>query len=50
MNPRVYEPSLTQFATFVEEPQYWRGKSKSLLFVQCLIPFWVREWGQPTRF
>ncbi len=73
--PRVYEPSLAQFATFVEEPLYWhtfvrtalmsivataitllmafpiawtiaklvRGKSKSMLFVMCLIPFWVSE-------
>lgn len=73
--PRVYEPSLTQFATFVEEPLYWhtfvrtalmsivataitlvmafpiawtiakiaRGRNKSLLFVMCLIPFWVSE-------
>jgi len=73
--PRVYEPSLAQFLTFVEEPLYWhtfvrtavmsilataitlvlafpmawtiarlvRGKSKSLLFVLCLIPFWVSE-------
>jgi spermidine/putrescine transport system permease protein len=73
--PRVYEPSLAQFATFVDEPLYWhtfvrtalmsivataitlvlafpiawtiaklvRGKSKSLLFVMCLIPFWVSE-------
>jgi spermidine/putrescine transport system permease protein len=73
--PRVYEPSLAQFATFVDEPLYWhtfmrtalmsivataitllmafpiawtiaklvRGKSKSMLFVMCLIPFWVSE-------
>jgi spermidine/putrescine transport system permease protein len=73
--PRVYEPSLAQFATFVEEPLYWhtfvrtalmsmvataitllmafpvawtiakiaRGRNKSLLFVLCLIPFWVSE-------
>ncbi|WP_296495024.1 ABC transporter permease [Rhodoferax sp.] len=73
--PRVYEPSLAQYATFVEEPLYWhtfvrtalmsivataitllmafpvawtiaklvRGKSKSMLFILCLIPFWVSE-------
>ena len=73
--PRVYEPSLAQFATFVEEPLYWhtfvrtalmsivataitllmafpvawtiakiaRGRNKSMLFVMCLIPFWVSE-------
>jgi len=73
--PRVYEPSLAQFATFIDEPLYWhtfmrtalmsimataitllmafpiawtiaklvRGKSKSMLFVMCLIPFWVSE-------
>jgi spermidine/putrescine transport system permease protein len=73
--PRVYEPSLSQFLTFVDEPLYWhtfvrtavmsilataitllmafpiawtiaklvRGKTKSMLFVMCLIPFWVSE-------
>ena len=73
--PRVYEPSLSQYLTFVDEPLYWhtfvrtavmsilataitlfmafpiawtiaklvRGKSKSMLFVMCLIPFWVSE-------
>jgi len=73
--PRVYEPSLAQFATFIDEPLYWhtfmrtalmsilataitlllafpiawtiaklvRGKSKAMLFVMCLIPFWVSE-------
>jgi spermidine/putrescine transport system permease protein len=73
--PRVYEPSLAQFATFVEEPLYWhtfvrtalmsivatvitllmafpvawtiakiaRGRNKSMLFIMCLIPFWVSE-------
>jgi spermidine/putrescine transport system permease protein len=73
--PRVYEASLAQFATFIDEPLYWHtfmrtalmsimatavtllmafpiawtiaklvnGKSKSLLFVMCLIPFWVSE-------
>ena len=73
--PRVYQPSLAQFRTFIEEPLYWhtfmrtalmsivataitllmafpmawtiaklvRGKSKSMLFVMCLIPFWVSE-------
>jgi spermidine/putrescine transport system permease protein len=73
--PRVYEPSLAQFLTFVDEPLYWhtfvrtalmsivataitlllafpiawtiaklvKGKSKSMLFVMCLIPFWVSE-------
>ena len=73
--PRVYEPSLAQFNTFIEEPLYWhtfvrtalmsilstaltlflafpvawtiakiaRGRSKSILYVMCLIPFWVSE-------
>jgi len=73
--PRVYELSLAQYRTFVDEPLYWhtfvrtavmsvvatactlliafpaawyiakiaRGRSKSLLFVLCLIPFWVSE-------
>ncbi|MDD2925743.1 ABC transporter permease [Rhodoferax sp.] len=73
--PRVYEPSLAQFRTFIDEPLYWhtfvrtalmsivataitlllafpiawtiaklvKGKSKSMLFVMCLIPFWVSE-------
>jgi spermidine/putrescine transport system permease protein len=73
--PRVYEASLAQYQTFIEEPLYWhtfvrtalmsitatlvtllmafpiawtiaklvRGRSKSLLFVLCLIPFWVSE-------
>ena len=73
--PRVYELSLAQYATFIEEPLYWhtfvrtalmsilataitlliafpiawtiakimRGRTKSLLFVMCLIPFWVSE-------
>jgi spermidine/putrescine transport system permease protein len=73
--PRVYELSLKQYATFVDEPLYWhtflrtavmsiiattatlllafpvawtiakiaRGRSRSLLFVLCLIPFWVSE-------
>jgi spermidine/putrescine transport system permease protein len=73
--PRVYEPSLSQFATFIDEPLYWhtfvrtalmsivstvvtllmafpiawtiakiaRGRNKSMLFVMCLIPFWVSE-------
>ena len=73
--PRVYEPSLSQYLTFVEEPLYWhtfvrtaimsilataitllmafpiawtiaklvRGRTKALLFVLCLIPFWVSE-------
>ncbi len=73
--PRVYELSLAQYRTFIEEPLYWhtfvrtaamsilatvctlliafpaawyiakiaRGRSKSLLFVLCLIPFWVSE-------
>jgi spermidine/putrescine transport system permease protein len=73
--PRVYEASLAQYRTFVEEPLYWhtfvrtatmsilatactllvafpsawyiakiaRGRAKSLLFVLCLIPFWVSE-------
>ena len=73
--PRVYEWSLAQYRTFIDEPLYWRtfvrtatmsilatvctlliafpvawyiakiahGRSKSLLFVLCLIPFWVSE-------
>ncbi|PJC17905.1 MAG: ABC transporter permease, partial [Comamonadaceae bacterium CG_4_9_14_0_8_um_filter_57_21] len=73
--PRVYEPSLAQFATFIDEPLYWhtfmrtalmsilataitllmafpiawtiaklaRGRNKSMLFIMCLIPFWVSE-------
>ncbi len=73
--PRVYEPSLAQFRTFIDEPLYWhtfvrtavisilataatlllafpiawtiakiaRGRVKSMLFVLCLIPFWVSE-------
>ena len=73
--PRVYEWSLAQYGTFIEEPLYWhtfvrtaamsilatlstlliafpvawyiakiaRGRSRSLLFVLCLIPFWVSE-------
>ena len=73
--PRVYELSLAQYRTFVEEPLYWRtfvrtagisilatactlliafpvawhiakiarGRAKSVLFVLCLIPFWVSE-------
>ena len=73
--PRVYEPSLAQFATFVDEPLYWhtfvrtalmsivataitllmafpiawtiakiaRGRNQSMLFIMCLIPFWVSE-------
>jgi len=73
--PRVYEPSLAQFATFIDEPLYWhtfmrtalmsilataitllmafpiawtiaklvRGQAKAMLFVMCLIPFWVSE-------
>ena len=73
VSPRVYELSLSQYLTFVDEPLYWhtfvrtavmsilataitllmafawtiaklvRGKSKSMLFVMCLIPFWVSE-------
>jgi len=73
--PRVYELSLKQYATFVDEPLYWqtflrtavmsilatlatlllafpvawtiakiaRGRTRSLMFVLCLIPFWVSE-------
>jgi spermidine/putrescine transport system permease protein len=73
--PRVYEPSLAQYATFVEEPLYWhtfvrtavmsivataltlvlafpiawtiakiaRGHARSLMFMLCLVPFWVSE-------
>jgi len=73
--PRVYEWSLDQYATFIDEPLYWhtfvrtaamsilatvstlliafpvawyiakiaRGRAKSVLFILCLIPFWVSE-------
>ena len=73
--PRVYEWSLGQYRTFIDEPLYWHtfvrtaamsilatvctlviafpvawyiakiahGRAKSLLFVLCLIPFWVSE-------
>ena len=73
--PRVYEWSLAQYRTFVDEPLYWhtfvrtavmsiiattltlllafpiawtiakvaRGRARSLMFVLCLIPFWVSE-------
>ena len=73
--PRVYEVSLDQYRTFLEEPLYWhtfvrtalmsmlataitlvmafpmawmiakvaRGRHKSMLFILCLIPFWVSE-------
>ncbi len=73
--PHVYQPSLAQFRTFIDEPLYWhtfvrtagmsilatavtllmafpiawtiaklvRGRGKSMLFVLCLIPFWVSE-------
>jgi spermidine/putrescine transport system permease protein len=73
--PRVYELSLAQYLTFIEEPLYWhtfvrtaamsilataitlvmafpiawtiakiaRGRAKSILFILCLIPFWVSE-------
>jgi spermidine/putrescine transport system permease protein len=73
--PRVYEYSLGQYRTFVDEPLYWhtfvrtaamsilatvctlliafpaawyiakiaRGRARSVLFVLCLIPFWVSE-------
>ena len=73
--PRVYETSLSQYATFFNEPLYWhtfvrtagmsivstmltllvafpiawtiakiaRGRTKSMMFVLCLIPFWVSE-------
>ncbi len=73
--PRIYEASLAQYRTFIDEPLYWhtfvrtalmsitatavtllmafpiawtiaklvRGRSKSMLFGLCLIPFWVSE-------
>jgi spermidine/putrescine transport system permease protein len=73
--PHVYQPSLSQFKTFFDEPLYWqvfvrtalmsivataltlvvafpiawvitkvaRGRASALLFVVCLIPFWVSE-------
>lgn len=75
VSPGVYEPSLRQYETFIEEPLYWntfvrtavmsmlatlitlllafpiawtiakiaRGRTRSLMFVMCLIPFWVSE-------
>jgi spermidine/putrescine transport system permease protein len=75
VGPRHYVASLAQYATFFEEPLYWRvfvrtavmsviatfltlllafpiawiiaklaqGKASSLLFILCLIPFWVSE-------
>ncbi|MBK9236053.1 MAG: ABC transporter permease [Rhodoferax sp.] len=73
--PRVYELSLNQYRTFIEEPLYWhtfvrtawmsvlataltllmafpiawtlaklaRGRAKSVLFMLCLVPFWISE-------
>ncbi|NMM20065.1 MAG: ABC transporter permease [Rhodoferax sp.] len=73
--PRVYEVSLDQYRTFLDEPLYWhtfvrtalmsmlataitlvmafpiawmiakvaRGRHQSMLFILCLIPFWVSE-------
>jgi len=73
--PQVYEISLAQYRTFIEEPLYWhtfvrtavmsilataltllmafpiawmiakiaRGRNQSMLFILCLIPFWVSE-------
>ena len=73
--PRVYEVSLAQYQTFIEEPLYWhtfvrtalmsilatlitlvlafpmawtiaklaQGRSKAVLLILCLIPFWVSE-------
>ena len=73
VSPRVYELSLSQYLTFVDEPLYWHTfvrtavmsilataitllmafpiawtiaklvRGKSMLFVMCLIPFWVSE-------
>ncbi len=75
VSPRVYELSLKQYRTFVDEPLYWHtfvrtavmsiiatactlllafpiawtitklahGRARSMLFVLCLIPFWVSE-------
>jgi len=75
VSPGIYEPSLRQYETFIEEPLYWntfvrtavmsmlatlitlllafpiawtiakiaRGRTRSLMFVMCLIPFWVSE-------
>jgi len=75
VSPRVFEWSLAQYRTFLEEPLYWhtfvrtavmsvaatlltlviafpvawyiakvaRGRARSLLFVLCLMPFWVSE-------
>jgi spermidine/putrescine transport system permease protein len=49
--PRQYVASLAQYRTFFAEPLYWRvfiaklarGRASSLLFIVCLIPFWVSE-------
>jgi spermidine/putrescine transport system permease protein len=73
--PRVYEFSLNQYRTFIDEPLYWhtfvrtawmsllataltlliafpiawtlaklvRGRAKSVLFMLCLVPFWISE-------
>jgi spermidine/putrescine transport system permease protein len=73
--PRVYEFSLNQYRTVIDEPLYWhtfvrtawmsllataltllmafpiawtlaklaRGRAKSVLFMLCLVPFWISE-------
>ena len=73
--PRVYEFSLNQYRTFIDEPLYWhtfvrtawmsllataltlliafpiawtlakvaQGRTKSVLFMLCLVPFWISE-------
>jgi spermidine/putrescine transport system permease protein len=73
--PRVYELSLNQYRTFIDEPLYWhtfvrtawmsvlataltlliafpiawtlaklvRARAKSVLFMLCLVPFWISE-------
>ncbi len=75
VGPRQYAPSLAQYKTFFQEPEYWhvfartawmsalatlltlivafpiawviakiaRGRRAALLFLACLIPFWISE-------
>jgi len=47
VGPRHYVASLAQYRTFFTEPLYWnvfvRTAVISLLFMLCLIPFWVSE-------
>ena len=75
VGPRHYVPSLSQYKTFFQEPEYWhvfvrtawmsalatfatlclafpmawviakiaRGRSGAVLFLACMIPFWISE-------